>query len=232
MMAASRSAYLSHLSAKSSKSTFPAASDFTVTTLSPAMTAEAGFVPCAETGMRQTSRCSPPVARWYSRIANKPAYSPEAPELGWTETAWKPVILARSAQSESIISRYPSTWSAGAKGCMLHVSGHVTGIISAVALSFIVHEPSEIIEWFSERSLPSSDRRYRSICVSDRCAENTWWGKKLSVRASATGAVEASSVASSTATFGNAPSTATTSAVVSVSPNESPTVESSTTRTL
>jgi hypothetical protein len=31
-------------------------------------------------------------------------------------------------------------------------SGQVTGIISLVALSFIVQEPSGIIEWVSERS--------------------------------------------------------------------------------
>ena len=31
-------------------------------------------------------------------------------------------------------------------------SGHVTGIISVVALSFIVHEPSGIIDVVSDRS--------------------------------------------------------------------------------
>jgi hypothetical protein len=35
----------------------------------------------------------------------------------------------------------PSVWSAGAKGCMLHVSGHVTGCISTVAFSFMVQLP-------------------------------------------------------------------------------------------
>jgi hypothetical protein len=35
-------------------------------------------------------------------------------------------------------------------------SGHVTGNISLVALSFIVHEPREIIEWQRERSFVSS----------------------------------------------------------------------------
>jgi hypothetical protein len=36
--------------------------------------------------------------------------------------------------------------------------GHEMGNISLVALSFIVHEPSEIIEWQSERSFASSRR--------------------------------------------------------------------------
>ena len=41
---------------------------------------------------------------------------------------------------------------------VIEAQGHVTGIISAVAFSFMVQEPSEIIEWFNDRSLPSSLR--------------------------------------------------------------------------
>merc|ERR1719502_1938299 len=110
------------------------------------MTADAGFVPCALTGMRQMLRWPSPMDCWYARIARRPAYSPDAPELGWTETASKPVILQRSAFRDAIISTYPSVWSRGAKGCTSENSGHVMGIISAVALSFIVQEPNEIIE--------------------------------------------------------------------------------------
>jgi hypothetical protein len=47
-------------------------------------------------------------------------------------------------------------------------SGHVTGIISAVAFSFMVQEPSAIIERLSAMSFCSSFRRYRSIAVSER----------------------------------------------------------------
>merc|ERR1719353_129926 len=112
----------------------------------PAMTADAGFVPWADTGMRHTLRWPSPIDCWYARIARRPAYSPEAPELGCTLTASKPVILQRSAFKEAIISTYPSVCARGAKGWMSLNSGHVTGIISAVALSFIVQEPSEIIE--------------------------------------------------------------------------------------
>jgi hypothetical protein len=50
-------------------------------------------------------------------------------------------------------------WSRGAKGCMPPNSGQVTGIISLVAFSFMVQEPSEIIEWSSARSLFCSDFR-------------------------------------------------------------------------
>jgi hypothetical protein len=44
----------------------------------------------------------------------------------------------------------------GANGCILPNSGHETGNISAAALSFIVQEPSGIIEAVSERSRDSS----------------------------------------------------------------------------
>jgi hypothetical protein len=41
---------------------------------------------------------------------------------------------------------------------LARTSGHVTGSISAAAFSFIVHEPSGIIEWQSDRSRDSSLR--------------------------------------------------------------------------
>jgi ribosomal protein S3 len=40
----------------------------------------------------------------------------------------------------------PSVWSAGAKGCILQVSGQVTGCISTVAFSFIVQLPESVVE--------------------------------------------------------------------------------------
>ena len=52
----------------------------------------AGFVPCAEAGMRQTLRWWSPRDLWYARMAISPVYSPEAPELGCSDTASKPVI--------------------------------------------------------------------------------------------------------------------------------------------
>ena len=70
-------------------------------------------------------------------------------------------------------SRYPAAWSSGANGWMLAKPGHVIGSISAVALSFIVHEPSGIIDRSRATSLSASRRRYRSIAVSLRCSWNT-----------------------------------------------------------
>ena len=71
-----------------------ASSLFTTTTFMPAITALAGLVPCADCGMRQTSRCASPRARWYARITSRPAYSPCEPAFGCSDTAAKPVISA------------------------------------------------------------------------------------------------------------------------------------------
>ena len=48
------------------------------------------------------------------------------------------------------------TWSKGAKGWMRLRVGQVMGIISAVALSFIVHEPSGIMQFAREMSFDAS----------------------------------------------------------------------------
>ena len=45
---------------RSARSMLPCASQATATTLKPAITALAGLVPCAETGIRQTLRCASP----------------------------------------------------------------------------------------------------------------------------------------------------------------------------
>ena len=50
-------------------------------------TALAAFVPCADAGIRQTSRCSSPRSRWYARIASRPASSPCEPAFGCSDTA-------------------------------------------------------------------------------------------------------------------------------------------------
>jgi hypothetical protein len=89
-------------------------------------------------------------------MTSRPAYSPCEPALGWSETAAKPVISASQVSRSRKVSGSPRVWSAGANGCSRPNSGQVTGNISLVALSFIVHEPSEIIEWQSERSFASS----------------------------------------------------------------------------
>jgi hypothetical protein len=89
-------------------------------------------------------------------MTSRPAYSPWEPALGWSETAAKPVHLASQVSRSRKSLAVAAGLLGGANGCSLPNSGHETGNISLVALSFIVHEPSEIIEWQSERSFASS----------------------------------------------------------------------------
>src|SRR5919204_6474763 len=63
-------------------------------------------------------------------------------------------------------------------------AGHEIGNISAVAFSFMVHEPSGIIEVVSERSRDSSFFRYRSISVSVWWVLKTGWLRNSEVRRS------------------------------------------------
>ena len=124
----------------------PCASQGVTITFMPAITAEAGFVPCAEEGISAMLRCESPREAWYARITIKPAYSPCAPELGCMDIAAKPVISHNHLLNSVIICWYPRVWNAGANGCILPNSGQVTGIISVVAFNFMVHDPKEIME--------------------------------------------------------------------------------------
>ena len=76
MIAARSSLRSLALASKSTKSIVPASVLFTTTTFIPAMTALAGFVPCADAGMRQTFLCCSPRSSWYARIVSRPVYSP------------------------------------------------------------------------------------------------------------------------------------------------------------
>ncbi len=130
------------------------------------MTAEAGLVPCAETGIRQTFLRPSPRDACQARITSNPVNSPWEPALGCSDTAARPVIPVSQRSRSRISSWYPVAWSGGAKGCRSASSGHDNGTISAVAFNFIVHEPSGIMEWASERSRASRRRRNRSISCS------------------------------------------------------------------
>ncbi len=165
--APSSAACASAFSRRSAKSTLPSASHPTTTTCMPAITALAGFVPWALDGMRHTSRCDSPRAAWYARMTINPANSPCAPEFGCSETPAKPVTSARSVHNASSIARVPSAWSGGQNGCKSLNSGHVMGVNSVAALSFMVHEPSGIIPCIKDKSLFSSSLMYRIISVSE-----------------------------------------------------------------
>src|SRR2546421_8772758 len=61
-------------------------------------------------------------------------------------------------------------------------SFHVSGSISDAAFSFIVHDPSGIIDVSRPMSLRSSPRTYRIICVSEQCVLNTGCVSNADVR--------------------------------------------------
>ena len=168
MIAATVPSCAASLLRRSPTSIAPSEPHLTTTTRSPASTALAAFVPCADSGIRQTVRSGCPCERWYPRIASSPASSPCEPAFGWRLMASYPVISVSASASSPISCRYPSACSAGANGCSPANSGHVIASISAAALSFIVHEPSGIIERSSAMSRSASRRRYLSIAVSLR----------------------------------------------------------------
>mmetsp|Transcript_20572 Transcript_20572/g.55435 ORF Transcript_20572/g.55435 Transcript_20572/m.55435 type:complete len:246 (+) Transcript_20572:1016-1753(+) len=93
----SLSACLVALARRSSMSMLPSSSQPMGTTRRPHMTAEAGLVPWADTGMMHTSLWPSPLATWKARMARRPEYSPMAPELGWRDTESKPVTSERMA---------------------------------------------------------------------------------------------------------------------------------------
>ena len=113
---------------------------------------------------------------------------------------------------------------------MLANSGHVMGIISAVALSFIVQLPNEIMEWFSARSLSSKPLRYRSICDSDLCVLKTECGRKSGRPGACTSA--SASKSSGTGTWKTSPRILARSSRDTVSPNDTPTSSGPKTRRL
>ena len=74
----------------------------------------------------------------------------------------------------------------------------MTASISVVAFSFIVQEPSGIIDRSSATSRSASRRRYRSMAVSLWWALNTGWVRNLDVRISDGGMASSVTGASST----------------------------------
>ena len=70
---------------------------------------------------------------------------------------------------------------------MAENSRQVTGIISAVAFSFMVQEPSGIIARSSARSRSARRRMYRVISLSARFMWNIGWVRYALSRSSASG---------------------------------------------
>ena len=96
----------------------------------------------------------------------RPANSPCAPEFGCSDTAANPVIsqsAARAREDLLIAGRLLHRH----ERMQLENSGQVIGSISDAAFSFIVHEPSGIIDVSRPMSFRSRLRMYRIISVSE-----------------------------------------------------------------
>mmetsp|Transcript_34347 Transcript_34347/g.75125 ORF Transcript_34347/g.75125 Transcript_34347/m.75125 type:complete len:263 (-) Transcript_34347:1057-1845(-) len=121
---------------------------------------------------------------------------------------------------------------------MLASSGHVMGIISVDAFSFIVQDPRGIMEWQSDRSRSSRRFRYRSISCSLWYMLKMGCVRKEDSRANAADMASGTSTASDAAVKGTLPSGArkesswSMSARVVVSSMAMDTWESSSTRRL
>lgn len=87
-------------------------------------------------------------------MQSNPAYSPCAPEFGIKEIA----LSCVTSQSHFLMLLtscwYPYVHSGGEKGCNFENPGNETGIMNEVGLSFMVQDPSEIIDLANEMSFP------------------------------------------------------------------------------
>ena len=142
-------------------------SQFTIKISIPHICALAGLVPWALLGIIQIFLLVSEFFSWYFCIANKPANSPCAPALGWSETASKPVISFNIDINSLIISLYPSRWWGSKNGCAFEKPGKVIGSISDAAFNFIVQDPRGIIDLFKATSLFSNFFKYLIISVSE-----------------------------------------------------------------
>ena len=178
MIAASRSACWSTLARRSARSTLPASSQATTTTRMPAMTALAAFVPCAELGIRQTSRLL--VAAGAVVAADRQQAGELALRAGVGLHAHRGVagdLGQPGAQLVDQLRRSRGPARPGRRGAGPANSGQVIAAISVAALSFIVHEPSGIIVRSSARSLSderaqvAQHRRLRAVRGEDRVGQ-------------------------------------------------------------
>ena len=113
----------------------------------PAITADAALVPCALDGIRQTSRRCVAVGPVVGADRQQPGELALRAGVGLQRHRVVAGDLGQPAPRAGRSARgSPAACSTGANGCMPANSGQVIGSISAVALSFIVHEPSGIID--------------------------------------------------------------------------------------
>ena len=124
-----------------SRSTPPWAFEGTDTTVKPAMAAEAGLVPWAESGTIILVRARSFRDRWYARISISPVYSPWAPAAGWKVMASMPVISFSSFSARYITSRQPWALFSSCRGWMPVKPFNAAMSSFMWGLYFMVQEP-------------------------------------------------------------------------------------------
>ena len=138
----------------------PSRSQPTTTTRSPAMAALAGLVPCALDGDQADVAVVLAVRRVEGADGEQPGIFALAAGIGLQRDAGETGgRLQPGGQAVDQRLDSPRSARAGANGWRSANPGSVTGIISAVAFSFMVQEPSGIMLRFSATSL--SSRRLR-----------------------------------------------------------------------
>ena len=120
----------------------PRASLFTVVTSKPPMAADAGLVPCAESGTMTRLRFVSPRASWYALNIRIAVSSACAPAAGWSVTSSIPLIPARSSWSSCRSRSAPWTVSSGWCGWMSANPGNDAARSLTFGLYFIVQEPN------------------------------------------------------------------------------------------
>ena len=142
MAAASLSPAASALAVKSARSISPFPAAATTTTSIPAICAEAGLVPCAETGIRQISRSRSPRAPVIGGDGQKARIFALRAGIGLHRHRVIARDLAQPRREGPRSSRRnPRPGRRARRGWIALNSGQVIGIISTEALSFIVQDP-------------------------------------------------------------------------------------------
>jgi len=118
-----------------------------------------GIVPCADCGIRQVVRCAFAAVLVVRTNHEQPGKLPLRAGIGLQRHLREAGDLSEQPSSCRTAWRSPAPAARGAKGCRRLKPRHVIGIISVVALSFIVQEPSGIIAAVKDRSRSSSRLR-------------------------------------------------------------------------
>ena len=135
----------------------PFSSQATTTTSMPAMTALAGLVPWAETGNQADVAVVVAACVVIGADGEQAGIFALRAGIGLQRDGGKAGDLGQPPlQPGKELAVALRSGRRAQRGGVRPNSGQVTGIISVVALSFMVHEPSGIIEWVSDRSRASS----------------------------------------------------------------------------